>query len=258
MGAGRGCPGMCPGDYPHAVDNSSLPEPLPEPLPDPLRKTAAGPEARPYADPALELRASDADRERVAEALREAYAEGRLTAEEHSERVDSVYAAKTMGDLVPLTKDLPAHSEVHPAAPAARPSRVPQSEPPARQEDPNMIAVFGGAERRGRFRAGARIKALAVFGGVEIDLSEAVFDSPELVIECRAVFGGVEIKVPPQVTLRGGGIGIFGGTEIKQQEGEGPSAPVVTIKSVCVFGGVSAERKKSRKLKEEQRKRLEE
>ncbi|QMU67681.1 DUF1707 domain-containing protein [Streptacidiphilus sp. P02-A3a] len=232
--------------------------PLPEPLPDPLKKAPGGAEPRPYADPALELRASDADRERVVEALREAYAEGRLTAEEHSERVDSVYAAKTMGELVPLTKDLPAHSEVHRSAPAAAPApRRTQPEPPARQENPRMIAVFGGTERKGRFRVGSLIKAIVVFGGVSIDLSEAVFDEPELVIDCRAVFGGVEIKVPPHVTLRGGGVNVFGGSDIQEQEGEGPAAPVVTVKTVCVFGGVSAQRKKPGKVKDALRKHLE-
>ncbi|QMU75150.1 DUF1707 domain-containing protein [Streptacidiphilus sp. PB12-B1b] len=226
------------------MDNSSLPDPL----------------KKPYADPALELRASDADRERVAEALREAYAEGRLTADEHSERVDSVYAAKTLGELVPLTRDLPTHGQVHQAAapaPAKPVFRTPEADPSARQEDPRMIAVFGGAERRGRFRAGAWIKAVAVFGGVEIDLSDAVFDEPELVIHCTAVFGGVEIRVPEHVTLRGGGIGIFGGSDIKQQEGTDPAGPVVTVKSVCVFGGVEAKQKRPSKLKAALRKRLE-
>ena len=254
---------MCGGDYPHAVDNSSLPEPGPDPLKKPSA-AAEGGALKPYADPALELRASDADRERVAEALREAYAEGRLTAEEHSERVDAVYASKTMGDLVPLTKDLPVHGSVH--ASVHRPSPAAGSGPawsaqpdlgPARQENPQMIAVFGGAERRGRFRAGSLLRAVAVFGGVSIDLSEAVFDEPELVIHCTAVFGGVEIKVPPGVTLRGGGVGVFGGSDIKQQEGEGSSAPVVTVRTVCVFGGVSAERKKGKKSKDALRKHVE-
>ena len=252
MGLGQGCPGMCRGDYPHGVDNSSLPDPRKKPSP-----TAEGSRSKAYADPALELRASDADRELVAEALREAYAEGRLTAEEHSERVDAVYASKTMGDLVPLTKDLPAHNQVHRPSPTAALRSTGTDLPPARQENPQMIAVFGGAERKGRFRAGSWIKAVAVFGGVELDLSEAVFDSPELVIHCTAVFGGVEIKVPPHVTLRGGGVGIFGGTDIRQQEGDGPSAPVVTLKTVCVFGGVEARQKKPSKLKAALRKRLE-
>jgi hypothetical protein len=233
------------------VDNSSLPDPLKKPFADPVE---------------ADLRASDADRERVAEALREAYAEGRLTAEEHSERVDSVYAAKTLGELVPLTRDLPSHAATHGlAAASAAPRPAPQrSQPvlPSRSEPETMLAVFGGAQRKGRFRAGRSLKAVAVFGGVEIDLTEAVFDAPELVIHCTAVFGGVEIRVPDHVTLRGGGAGIFGGFDVRQQEGTDPHGPVVTVKGAAVFGGVEAKwRKPSRlaaKAREKARKFLEE
>ena len=62
---------------------------------------------RPSADSRPELRASDADRELVAERLRDALAEGRLDMEEFGERLDAVYQARTYGELAPLTKDLP-------------------------------------------------------------------------------------------------------------------------------------------------------
>jgi uncharacterized membrane protein len=52
-------------------------------------------------------RISDLDRERASEQLRTAYAEGRLDHDEFSQRLDHVYAAKTYGDLAPLTADLP-------------------------------------------------------------------------------------------------------------------------------------------------------
>lgn len=223
---------------------------MPKPVPDPLKK--------PYADPAeAELRASDADRERVAEALREAYAEGRLTAEEHGERVDAVYAAKTLGELVPLTRDLPSHHATQQGMPtagaasgtAARPAPRPGQSPlPSRSEPESMVAIFGGAERKGRFRAGRMLKAVAIFGGVQIDLTEAVFDAPELEIHCTAVFGGVEIRVPEHVTLRGGGAGIFGGFDVRQQESPDPHGPVVTIKGAAVFGGVEAKWRKPSKF----------
>lgn len=58
--------------------------------------------------PATELRASDADRDRIADILREALAEGRLTADEHAERVDGVLHAKTVGELDVFIRDLPA------------------------------------------------------------------------------------------------------------------------------------------------------
>lgn len=57
------------------------------------------------ADPSL--RASDAERDRVVEVLREACAEGRLTVAEFQERLDTAYAARTHGELAALTADLP-------------------------------------------------------------------------------------------------------------------------------------------------------
>lgn len=73
------------------------------------------------------MRASDADRERVASLLREHHAEGRLTAEEFHERLDRAFAAKTLGELDDLLADLPAidlyrlpASGIRPAPPGAR------------------------------------------------------------------------------------------------------------------------------------------
>ncbi len=63
-----------------------------------------------------QIRASDADRERAVESLREHYAAGRLSEEELSERVDAVYRATTMQQLEALRGDLPSL----PVSPAAR------------------------------------------------------------------------------------------------------------------------------------------
>ena len=54
------------------------------------------------------IRASDADRDRVASLLREHHAAGRLTAEEFHERMDHALEAKTLGELDGLLADLPA------------------------------------------------------------------------------------------------------------------------------------------------------
>jgi hypothetical protein len=61
------------------------------------------------------LRASDADRERVATTLRDGYSHGRLDLDELQQRLDAAYAAKTMNELTQLTADLP--SAAAPAAP---------------------------------------------------------------------------------------------------------------------------------------------
>lgn len=191
------------------------------------------------------LRASDADRDRIADILREALAEGRLDSAEHSERLDRAYTAKTLGELEPLVRDLPVGRTASPA-PAARGFAGDGS-----GENPNLVGILGGAERKGRWRVGHRITAVAIMGGVEIDLSEATFTAPELVIHCTAVMGGVSIKLPENVTLRGGGvIGIMGGSDIKAYESTEPGAPVVRIDGVAFWGGVEAKAKRGKKIRD--------
>jgi DUF1707 SHOCT-like domain len=56
------------------------------------------------------LRASDADREATADRLRRHHTDGRLDGEEFQERLDRCFAAKTVGDLAELTRDLPSDS----------------------------------------------------------------------------------------------------------------------------------------------------
>lgn len=55
------------------------------------------------------VRASDVDRERVAERLREHFAQGRLDDEELAERIAKAYRARTRGELAALTDDLPGY-----------------------------------------------------------------------------------------------------------------------------------------------------
>lgn len=71
------------------------------------------------------LRMSDAEREQAAAELAEHFAQGRLTAEEHSERLDQVWAARTRGELVPIFSDLPRHGRAsYGASPRRRTGQV--------------------------------------------------------------------------------------------------------------------------------------
>jgi hypothetical protein len=57
------------------------------------------------------LRAADADRERIAERLRTNHAEGRLDMTEFQQRLERCYEAKTLGELGELVRDLPRQDE---------------------------------------------------------------------------------------------------------------------------------------------------
>ena len=69
---------------------------------------------------APEIRASDAERERVADELRAHAGEGRLDVDELDERLKAAYAARTRADLQVLTADLPAPPPPKPKPPSVR------------------------------------------------------------------------------------------------------------------------------------------
>lgn len=194
-------------------------------------KPPAVPLGKPTPPPAV--RASDADRDRVADILREALAEGRLQADEHAERIEVLYAAKTVPELEKLIHDLPAGQRT---APSPRPTaRENASRPPGPR---NVVAVLGGADRGGSWRVGAQINAVAVCGGVDIDLTEAIFDHPEVVITATAICGGIGIQVPENVTLVCEGTGIMGAFEAREMVAADPGAPVVRVRGVAIWGAV--------------------
>jgi len=180
------------------------------------------------------LRASDADRDRAASVLNEALAEGRLTAEEHSERLDSIYAAKTQADLVPLLDDLPV--------PAVATAPVPASAGPERSYHGGpIVAIFGGAVRKGRWRVPPASTVVTVFGGADLDLRDAILPGQEVTIKAVSVFGGMSITVPPEMRVVDSGVAVFGGRDVAPEtpESESPDSPVLRLEGACVFGGIS-------------------
>ncbi|WP_406862894.1 DUF1707 domain-containing protein [Streptomyces sp. HUAS MG47] len=195
------------------------------------------------ADAAGALRASDADRDRIADILRDALAEGRLDAEEHGERIDAVYRAKTMGELEPLVRDLPAPGAARPA-PEERYAYGPEDDSAVPAE--SMVAVFSSNSRKGRWRVGRRTNAFALFGNVEIDLTEAIFAQRLTTINATSIFGNVEVRVPENISLRGNGTGVFGNFEVRTLEAPDPEAPVVVVNGYSVFGNVEARPKRGK------------
>jgi hypothetical protein len=188
------------------------------------------------------MRASDSDRDRVADQLREALAEGRLTAEEHAERLDAVYRAKTYAELAPIVHDLPATGGVRP--PSVAGPEVARDDLPAPQPGtPNIVAVFSGAERKGRWLVDPQTNVVAVFGGVDLDLRQAVLSQREVTINIVAIMGGVNLTVPPGVRVVNSIAAVFGGCSVPPEDAFAPDAPVIRLTGFALFGGVSVERK---------------
>ena len=179
------------------------------------------------------VRASDAERERAVEALRAAAGEGRLTLEELAERLDQALGARTRGELEPLTADLPA--------PAASPE-------PGREGTRWTVSVMSGNDRKGRWRIAARSTVINVMGGSDLDLTDALIDSPETVITVYSIMGGSDIIVPEGVDVQLGGFALMGGNDL---EIEGPppppGAPVVRVRAFSLMGGTDVKTRPRRR-----------
>jgi hypothetical protein len=196
----------------------------------------------PAASEPQNLRASDADRERVAEVLREAAGDGRLTMDELDERLDAVYAAKTYAELEPITHDLPASGSTAPS-PAAPASTADPARFGGEPTSGGAVAILGGFSRKGDWTVPREFTAFCFMGGGEIDLRDARFAEREVTIHIYAIMGGCEIIVPEDATVRVTGVGIMGAFEHTGAGPGAPGGPVITVNGVAIMGGVDVKRR---------------
>lgn len=206
-----------------------------------------------------DLRASDADREVVAEVLRQAAGDGRLTLEELSERLDAVYASRTYRDLEPIVADLPG-AQIPGARPPAGPAPRPLSAPvPAdgsaglarvggTSTSQNAVAIFSETTRRGNWVVPPDLASVAVFGSVELDLREARLAARHVQIQANAVFGSVTVYVPDDITVSTDGTPILGEYS-GPHEPATPDLPHVTLTGLALFGSVEVKRKPLKRRK---------
>ena len=175
-------------------------------------------------------------RERAVQALGEHFARDNLTIEELETRMERVYAASTSQEVEALLEGLPTLTAGAPlpetADARARPPRVRE----------RFVAIMSGFIRRGLWVVPRRIRAIAVMGGIDLDLREAQLSPGVTEIHAFVFMGGLVIRVPPGVRLETSGIAIMGGFDdrVDLPDGAPPDAPVVRVTGVAIMGGVDA------------------
>jgi hypothetical protein len=131
------------------------------------------------------LRASDADRDRVLALLAEAMSDGRLTPDEHAERVQRACTARTLGELADLTTDL-----------------VVASAQPVRLDGGRVISgIFGPAKRDGRWVVPATLTVNAMFGEVEVDVTQAILQARHVQLHATVIGARLVLIVPDGVSV---------------------------------------------------------
>lgn len=201
------------------------------------------------------MRASDADRERVAQVLHKAAAEGRLDLHELDERLGVTYSAKTYGELVPITADLGVPS---PAVLPAVPQNAAVDRVGGTPGSSISFAFWSGCDRKGDWVVPRHHNAVAIMGGVTLDLTQARFAEAEVTINVFAFWGGVDIIVPEEVTVIVSGMGFMGAFENRTTSTPSvPGGPVVRITGLALMAGVDVKRPKRKKIKNKDRPELE-
>jgi hypothetical protein len=169
-----------------------------------------------------DLRASDADRDRVLTLLAEAASDGRLTMPEHSERVQRACAARTLGELAELTSDL--------AVPSAQPLRL---------DGGRVISgIFGPGRRDGRWVVPETLSVTAAFGEVEVDFTEAILQARHVQLYATVIGGRLRLVVPDGVSVVGSAHVMLGRRRGATPPPASADTPVIEVKGVVLGGEI--------------------
>jgi hypothetical protein len=172
---------------------------------------------------ARDLRASDADRDRVITVLTDAASDGRLTQEEFSERLSSACSAKTLGELAGLTADL--------------------AETPVVHLDQGRIinGIFNPARREGRWVVPESLTVTAVRSTVVVDFREALLRSSRVKMFVHAVAGQVHLYIPDGIRVDVTGRAFLGSRSVGRNYGTaalqaGQDTPVISVQALILGG----------------------
>lgn len=179
-------------------------------------------------------------RDGILERLGVHFAHDDLTMPELENRLELAFRARDEGQLQEIVADLPLRDE----------SGVSQSlvTHDAAVVSPRGVlgAFMGGSTRKGSWVVPRHLKVVAVMGGVDLDLRQAVLGAGVTEIEVIAVMGGVDITVPPGVRVETMGVAVMGGFEASAGDATAidPEQPVVRLSGFALMGGVDARMKK--------------
>lgn len=181
-------------------------------------------------------------RQATVDALCELFANDAMEVEEFERRVEAAHRASTSQELEDLLRDLPGGGLPAPVdqekthAPARRRYSVTAAAHVKEREI--VVAILGGASRRGRWSPARKNFAFSVMGGTELDFREAVLGPGVTEVQVFAMWGGVEIIVPPGMNVESHGIGILGGFDHFADVAADPDAPTLRVTGFACMGGV--------------------
>jgi hypothetical protein len=178
--------------------------------------------------PRAELRVSYEDRDRVAEQLRVAAGDGRLSAEELDERLEIALTARTYAELARVTRDLPSAAGTVLGAPAPK----------------DLIRIdcqSSSVERTGPWLVPRRMEVRVKSGAVTLDFTEAVITQPVLPIEAEVGAVALTLVIKPGIVVDMDEVAVRSGAlEVKAPWGQDASVLRIEVSGKVGSGVISA------------------
>jgi len=175
--------------------------------------------------PVPEIRVSHADRDRIAEQLRVAAGDGRLTMEELDERLEHALNARTGTELARLVTDLPATTDTGAAL-----------MPVTAKEHTSVEVSSGSAVRGGSWAVPRSMDVKVGSGSVKLDLTQAVISAPLFTIQAEVRSGSLTVITRPGIEVVVDEVSVNSGSA-KVRHGK-DEQPVPTVLRVEISGSV--------------------
>ncbi|MEP0354478.1 LiaF domain-containing protein [Paraglaciecola sp.] len=196
----------------------------------------------------LEDRPIEQVREEVIDKLIFNYSHGVLSNEAFERRLDSAMASKHHHELTDLVSDLKQNTSEEFTSQKEQKFNINYSAENS-VETESIVNIFGGSNRSGQWTVPREIRVLTVFGGGDIDFTDAIFSSPDVTVKVLCIFGGDNIYIPENINVISKAFCIFGGIDNKAPSIASRQAPTLTIEGLVLFGGLDIKIKRTIKEK---------
>lgn len=185
------------------------------------------------------LRCADQDRELVAQVLNNAYADGRLTIDEHADRIAQAYDARTFGQLNTLTSDLVISRQPAAAPQPAAPLTLSEPKPPALPTDfVGGNAILSTLKPGTLTRVAEEITVNVWVGEAKLDFVGAAFASRVIRLNLGGLMADVKIRVPEGVEVTTSGLSMVMGESSVDGTVAHPSGIVINLVGTLIMGEV--------------------
>jgi hypothetical protein len=191
----------------------------------------------------------DALREETVDQLIMNYGHGKLSREAFERRLDEALDTASHDRLLELTADLDLRADRQYTATKKAELGLHVDPSAGNRVDENdlILNIFSGNHRKGAWDVPRSIRIVNVFGGAELDFSDARLTAETTYITVFCLFGGVNLRVRDGMRTISKALCIFGGVHNRSAPTPDPNAPLLVVEGICLFGGVDIRVKKTPK-----------